>query len=144
MLPKRFEEASLVQNLSGLSCEAQTAFALSSAERLGSVYEAFALSVNGVPDRFKLLADSLWSTLHSLAPSGLEAILAEAMSMIPAEDSVPWSPLVAYAEDAAAALAYAARARMSCNPQEAAWAARRVYEAFDHRVLDLLQIQLGE
>jgi hypothetical protein len=62
------------------------------------------------------------------------ASVARAAQLIPPEDD-GWDDVErAYAEDAAAALGYAFRARMTGDPQEAAWASRRAYEAIDHFV----------
>jgi hypothetical protein len=40
-----------------------------------------------------------------------------------------------YAQDAAASVAYAIGARLTDDPQEAAWAARRAFEAVDYFVM---------
>jgi hypothetical protein len=63
------------------------------------------------------------------------------MSLIPGENDQPWIEEQAYAEDAASAVAYALRALESGEPQEAAWAARRAYEAVDHHVMSRLGIK---
>jgi len=57
------------------------------------------------------------------------------MDLIPQEDAGSWVPEQAWAEDAAAAVAYALRCRQNGQAQEAAWAARRAYEALDHFVI---------
>lgn len=60
------------------------------------------------------------------------------------EDEGPWSSLRAYAEDALAAVAYALRVQQNGDSQEAAWAARRVYEALDHFIIDERGIDTNE
>lgn len=62
----------------------------------------------------------------------LEACLA----LIPQEDDGRWVPEQAAAEDAGAAVAFAIRCRQSGTPQDAAWCARRAYEAADHHVVN--------
>ena len=57
------------------------------------------------------------------------------MALIPGEDRGPWMPEQAYAEDAASALAYALSCCQTGDSQEAAWAARRAYEAVDQFVV---------
>jgi hypothetical protein len=56
------------------------------------------------------------------------------IGLVPSEDDGWDEETQPYAEDAAAALAYAVRARLSGSAQDASWAARRVYEAIDHYV----------
>src|SRR5262245_49626325 len=48
----------------------------------------------------------------------------------------PWIEQQAAAEDATAALAYALRCRKTGKAQEAAWAARRAYDALDDYVIN--------
>jgi hypothetical protein len=56
------------------------------------------------------------------------------MCLIPSEDEGVWIQEQAAAEDAGAAVAYALRCRQNGRSQEAAWSARRSYEALDHYV----------
>ena len=58
------------------------------------------------------------------------------MALIPREDDGPWFTEQASAEDAGASVGYALRCRQSGQAQEAAWAARRAYEALDHYVIN--------
>jgi len=62
----------------------------------------------------------------------IEVAVDRAMQLVPSEEDGWDDETQPYAEDAAAALAYALRARLTCDPQEAAWECRRVYEAADH------------
>ena len=50
---------------------------------------------------------------------------------MPEEDD-DWVLESGYAQSAAAAVAYALRTRITDNPQEAAWAARQIYDAADY------------
>ena len=59
------------------------------------------------------------------------------MGLIPREGEGKWVSEQAAAEDAAAALTYALRCRGTGAAEEAAWAARRGYEAIDHYVINL-------
>lgn len=67
----------------------------------------------------------------------LSASIQDCLDLMQDEDEGSWDESRVYAEDAAAALAYAFRARASADrqEQEAAWAARRVYEALDYFVI---------
>jgi hypothetical protein len=51
--------------------------------------------------------------------------------MVPYEDD-DWAVEAGYAQNAIAAIAYAARSWLTDDPQEAVWAARQVYEAADY------------
>ena len=66
----------------------------------------------------------------------LQANLDRCMALIPDEDDGPWIPEQAAGEDAGAAVAYALRCRQNGRGQEAAWSARRAYEALDHYVIN--------
>lgn len=57
------------------------------------------------------------------------------MALIPGEGREPWGDDQAYADDAASAAAYVLRALETGDAREAAWAARRSYEAADHYVM---------
>jgi len=56
------------------------------------------------------------------------------MSLLP-KDEVEGLGQHTYANDAVASVAYAIRARLTGECQEAMWAARRAYEALDHYVI---------
>lgn len=53
-------------------------------------------------------------------------------ALVPREDDEPWIESQPCAEDAAAALVYALESTTRDGSQEAAWAARRAYEAVHH------------
>jgi Protein of unknown function (DUF416) len=59
----------------------------------------------------------------------------EVMKLIPEDDSRPWVPEAPLADNAAAAVAYAITCRQSGESQDAAWAARRAYEAVDQLII---------
>jgi hypothetical protein len=67
--------------------------------------------------------------------------LSRCMELIPGEDEEPSVDEQAYADDAASAIAYALRTLDSGESQEAAWAARRAYEAADHHVMYRLGLE---
>ena len=65
------------------------------------------------------------------------------MKLIPQEEEGPWIPEQADAEDAGAAVAYALRCRQNGRGQEAAWSARRAYEALDRYVINREDIDVN-
>jgi hypothetical protein len=65
------------------------------------------------------------------------------MKLIPPEEAGKQVPEQAGAEDAAVSLAYALRCRRSGLVEEAVWAARRGYDAFDHYVINQEKIDIA-
>lgn len=138
MQPLRFDEQKLVQELERLSTPCRTAFAAAAAERLFPAYASFARQ-SGRGDSSKLagVLERLWQDIEGSRTNARQQQddIDLCMALIPQEGSGPWIPEQAYAEDAAAALTYALRSRKSGQASEAAWAARRAYEALDHFVV---------
>lgn len=137
MEPLTYDERELVGQLERLPAKLRAAFAAACAQRLLPAYEAFAKkSHRGDARRLASILERLWSDLQGfpLPEAELGAQLEACMSLIPAEDDAPWIEEQAGAEDAGAAVAYALRARAGGKSQEAAWAARRSYEAIDHHL----------
>ena len=64
------------------------------------------------------------------------------MSLLP-EESDDWVIGHALADDALSSLAYAIRCLLTPEPQEAAWAARRAYEAADQSAIRVLGALAG-
>lgn len=81
-----------------------------------------------------------WLVQRSASPP-VRAALDEAERLVPSEDDGWDEPTQPYAEDAAAALVYAIRARLTGHAQEGAWAGRRAYEAVDHYVRNVMQVE---
>ncbi|WP_438023102.1 DUF416 family protein [Sorangium sp. So ce233] len=134
----RFDEAHLIKDIDRLAPRLRVAFAASCAERLRPAYLAFsARSGGGNPGKFEAILDHLWRDLDrpTMADDEIGARIASCMGLIPQEDDGPWLSEQASAEDAGAALAYALQCLQSGESQEAAWAARRAYEALDHYVI---------
>lgn len=135
----RFEEIKLAQKLGQLANGARVAFAAACAQRLSASYAKFStqtgrgdeVALNGILTR-------LWNDLNGsqMSDEDLDAMIAACMELVPKEDDGPWSMEQAAAEDAASALVYALRCRRSGQAKEAAWAARRAYEATDHYVIN--------
>lgn len=142
----RFDERQLVLTLERLSPRLRVIFAAACAERLLPAYEAFS-SLTGRGDAGALthLLAWLWESIASGQKPGSEADakIDACMRLIPQEDEGPWVEEQASAEDAGAAVAYALRCQKNGESQEAAWAARRAYEALDHYVISREDIDLS-
>jgi uncharacterized protein YjaG (DUF416 family) len=135
---RSFDEAVLIQRLGRISKRRRIAFAAACAERLMPAYANY-VSRSGWGDAAKLrfILDDLWSAIERgvSAPTDLQSTIDACMALIPGEDRGPWMPEQAYAEDAVSALAYALQCHQTGAPQEAAWSARRAYEAVDQFVV---------
>lgn len=134
---KIFDEKTLVESLNLLSKESRVAFAASSASRLVAAYENFHQRTGlGNPETIRVALNNVWrgvfgeKDIELQLRTNLEAV----MKLVPEENN-SWSPLHAYADDAVSAVAYAIRAAVTGDAQEAAWAAKRVYEAVDEYVI---------
>jgi len=122
-----FDERALVRQLEGLPSRDRIAFAAAAATRqLGNV-ERFCSASS--PRR---IATQLWAALRAepVELSAWSRHLDEAMSLLDELDEGDWVAR-ALAVDGLASLAYAIRCFLTKDAQEAAWAARRAYEAAD-------------
>lgn len=140
-----FDERVLVSELAALSNPAQIAFALAAATRQLSNYERFAREFDpGNEQRPRQIVNQLWVDLRNPAvdSTAWSVRLDEVMGLLPEEED-DWEIGHALAEDALSSLAYAIRCRLTPEPQEAAWAARRAYEAADQAAIRVLGVQPG-
>jgi uncharacterized protein YjaG (DUF416 family) len=135
----RFDEVALRDRLGWIPAVLRATFAASSAQRLLPAYLVFAQKMEPAGGRLLVsLLDQLWWELEegkAAAVSQMQRKIAIATGLIPGKDAEGTAPGQAYAEDAAAAVTYALRCQRNGEAQEAAWAARRVYEALDHFVI---------
>ena len=132
-----FDEPDLVARLARLPSKLRVAFAALCAERQLPNYIQFSeRSGWGNPNVLKDALKSIWQDIQGqpLTKAELETILERCMALVPSgeEDT---EEETAYAEDAAASVAYTIRARLADDPQEAAWAARCAYTAVDHFIM---------
>jgi uncharacterized protein YjaG (DUF416 family) len=133
-----YDEQKLIEMLSTLPQRLRVVFAALCAERLLPSYTKFCEQTGrGGAQELTLILQQLWEDLESekMGAEEIQAKLDVCMSLIPLQDEGWLGEQQAYAEDAAAALAYALRTKKSGDPQEAAWAARRAYESIDHYVI---------
>src|SRR6266850_5651318 len=132
-----FDEKKLVADLQRLSPALRVAFAAACAERQMPAYRSFSNKHRVEnPDTLDRALDDAW-----LSPSkrGMEPQrqLDESMALIPQEDAVkPWTREANYAQDASISVAYALRARITGEAQEAAWSARHAWESLYQFVID--------
>lgn len=138
----RFDEGALIKALGLLPPRLRAAFAASCAERHLLLYENFRrLSGRGGLEPVAAAMRHLWQDLEEDGGdiASLSEHLARVVESIPGEDmNSDWRQKQACAEDAAAAVAYALRCRISGEAQDAAWAARRCYELADRVAISAL------
>jgi uncharacterized protein YjaG (DUF416 family) len=141
---KTFDELLLVQRLAALRVVDCTAFALSAASRQIQNYKLYAKRVNLTTNlSLENIAESVWDNILGGGPpkSQCDTFLSEMMAFA-AEESEELCVWGALADDAIASLCYTVRHLLNGDPQEAAWAARRSYNAADQAATKLLDIDL--
>jgi uncharacterized protein YjaG (DUF416 family) len=138
MVLLRFDEGQLKGKLERLSAQQRATFAAACAERLFASYRRFANLTERSPLLLRHILDRLWDDLSGRPMTSLELdkLIKSSVSLIPDEDPQTWIPEQGPAEDAAAAVSYALEARRTRSSQEAAWSARRAYEAVDEYIVD--------
>lgn len=138
-----FDEISLVSELDILPSNARIGFAAAAATRQIVSYERFELNVDSRRRQREIVLE-LWNAVHSshFDRATWSAFLDEVMVLLPHEGANR-SIWYALAEDAVSSLAYAIRCALNDESREAAWAARRSYEAADQVAIRMLDIELG-
>lgn len=127
-----YDEMLLILRLEPLDRSAKTAFAAACAQRLVPLSHRYSQQMgdSSREQRLDVIVSAVWQ-----AASGRDIdasrLKAEAEAMVPDEDDEGWTAGRTYAGNAAAAAAYAVRTWLSNDSQEAAWAARQVFEAAD-------------
>ncbi|MDE0547686.1 DUF416 family protein [Microbacterium sp. C7(2022)] len=134
---RTYDEGLLVERLSRLDKRSKTVFAASCAQLLLPMFERYSRS-EGRPElgvKLQAIVSAAWAAATD-APSRAEMLTlqAEAEAMVPSDED-NWTHESPYAQNAAAAAAYAIRTWLTDDPQEAGWAARQVYELADSVVL---------
>ncbi len=137
----KFDEAELVAKLNLLPKAFRVIFATACAERLIPAYRLFNTeSGDGDPVAMNQALEDLWSNpvLPEVHKEVYEQQLEKVMRLIPRDDETgkSWTMQATYAQDSGMSLAYALRARISGEPQEAAWLALVAYEALDHFLIN--------
>src|SRR5262245_10665327 len=117
----RYEEEDVVRRLAAVDARARTAFAAACAQRLLPAYETYCTRTGrkGFEELARFL-DALWTRLvrDNARSHDASKESARCEELIPRDDEQPWVVEQVYADDAAAALAYAIRAEGG-EPQEA-------------------------
>jgi uncharacterized protein YjaG (DUF416 family) len=134
----RFDEALLERELSRIPVSLRVVFAATVAERLLPIYAAFSRKTGrGDPRSLNEILERLWRDIDGIKMNTEEIQLNIDLSteLAPDDDDEPWVPDQHWAEDTAAAVAYALCTRQNGNSQDAALAARRACDALDDFVM---------
>lgn len=131
----KYDELSLLTRLTTLDRPSRTAFASFCAQWIFPTFERYAASTKE-PNKSQELAGVLSATWSAAGHSGsdISQMQTKAEAMAPADDG-DWFLEVGYGQNAAAAVAYAVRTWLADGAEDAAWAARQVYELADYAVL---------
>lgn len=105
-----YDEAHIARKVSVLDRRTRTLFSAACAERLWPLLERYAFTISMVPERLELLRrslDAVWNA-GTCGDGDLAAAQAAAEGLVPEEDD-EWVMESGYAQNAIAAIAYAAR-----------------------------------
>lgn len=137
ILMRTYDETSIVGRLSNLDRTRKTAFAAACAQRLLPLYLRYSEAVPTVDGAtIRSVVSLVWEVLRG-AQLDLRPQQQIAEGQVPAEDD-NWVLETGYAQNAAACAAYAVRAWLTDDAQEAARAARQAYEVSDYAAQQLL------
>lgn len=139
----RFSDESLKKELNRITVLRRVVFAAAVAERLLPAYVTFSQKTGrGNPHLLTEILDRLWRDIDGtkMDLEELQKNIDLSMELIPQEDEGPWVPDQAWAEDAAAAVVFALCTRQDGKSQNSVWAARRAYDALDHFITTLEDI----
>ncbi|WP_437480029.1 DUF416 family protein [Sorangium sp. So ce1014] len=144
---RRFDEANLISNLERLPVPFRVAFAAACAERQMPAYRFFITQTERNPTNpMEIALEMVWADPNATnCATGLERQIEAIMNLIPQEDSIegPWTQEATNAQNAGMAVAYALRAKLAGEAQEAAWAARVAYEALDNFIINKESVDMN-
>jgi hypothetical protein len=142
-----FDRALFTHRLDGICARSRTVFALSCAERLLPLYEAFsAKSTMGRWNYLRSVSNKLWDLLLEGIVCTHDDFLAEYPSLAPGDDT-PRSErtlLDPLAENAVLALGSAWECHVCGQSEKAFWAAEQAFEAMDYMAQNVEDIDYGK
>ncbi|WP_437927257.1 DUF416 family protein [Sorangium sp. So ce291] len=137
---RKFDEANLISDLERLPIPFRVVFAAACAERQMPAYRQFVTQTEQNSNNMMEIAlETVWTDPDATKnATDLERQIEAIMQLIPQEDSIegPWTQEATNAQNAGMAVAYALRAKLAGEAQEAAWAARVAYEALDNFIIN--------
>jgi uncharacterized protein YjaG (DUF416 family) len=138
-----FDEKKLVRELDQLPIWLRVAFATACAERLLPQFVAYGHQARISGEELAQILEAVWASAEAgeVRVPNLKETIERWLKLLPSEDEAAEAG-VPFAMDAGAAAVYALRALSEGSSQEAAWAARRAYDAVDRFAQDSLDIDL--
>ncbi|MCI0155114.1 DUF416 family protein [Leifsonia shinshuensis] len=129
-----YDERVIHDRLAPLARSAKAAVAAATAERLFPLYVLYshAARESSDPGALRTALDDVWSAVLDGVPHGSSDPYEAALSLVPNADDPSWIPESAFAQNAAAAVAYAWRVWVTDDAQQAAWGLRQAIEAADY------------
>ena len=127
---KSYDEAGLIERLSLMGRSSKVAFAAACAQRVLPLYIRFyGDGANPNAESLAKILESVWGAAEGKT-TALDGMAEVAESLVPPDDD-KWPTDPAYAQSAAASVAYAASVWQSNDPGDAELAARQVYDVAD-------------
>lgn len=129
-----YSEVNLKERLAAGDLVEQVHFACACAERIFPLYELFAARTGqGDPALVRTSLDRAWAIQDGAsADDDIEQLRERVEALVPHDDQPDFSTWSPFAQNAAAAVAYALRLWLSGDSQNGVWAARQLYEAADY------------
>ena len=136
-------EHAVVRVLATLDMKSCIAFSAACAERLVPSYQEFCKTVSRDDHELSAILVRIWDHLlgDELDAEQVSATLSRCMGLAPRKRNEPWHHDHAYADDAVSAVTHTLLTIERDEPEEAAWASRRAYEAVCHYVTYRLGVE---
>lgn len=139
-----FDETTLVNDGNSLTPELRIAFAALAAERIMPGVDGLAGGPgDSISVQARSILDAVWARLgEDGQPSYVRQQIESCMALL-SQHAESWGSSRPFAEDALSAIAYTLRCESTGMATEAAYAARRGYEAVDKYVVQQLDVDLN-
>lgn len=140
-----FDEDNLRDRLQQLGPRASLLFAACCAQRLIHIHRIFVIdSREGDPTLLERAMDVVWAQLTCIRASvSTQQLVEQLVTQIPDDDRSRWSQILAFEDDALAAVVFCLRCSQSGDTGEALWAARRLYDTVDLFVANRISNEVG-
>ena len=142
-----YNEEQLINELARVPEKLRVVYAATCAERFFPAYERY-LKQSGKKYEVNLKdhMERLWLDLcgNTMSDSEIDDAIDECMTVIQEINDSKWSSGSEAADCAATSLCYAFRCRKTGDPQEAAWAVRRVYDGLDNLIINQENIDTNQ
>ncbi len=142
----RYSRVQLTRKLDRLPPPLRVLFAATCAERLLPAYINFLdLTARAEPETLTCILTRLWEDIagNPMKEGEAQANISTCMDLIPPDDDMSLPVESSYAEYACSSVIYALMCRQGGHGQDAMWSAEQVYDALDHFVIVLGNVDLN-